>query len=184
MKRLLLIIDPQIDFINGSLSVPGAAEAMNALAKYIVQKDGVYDCKVITADWHPYHHCSFRENGGEWPIHCVQNSIGAALFTALLKPLYTTQGSVTILYKGIREDTEEYSIFRNNVSSEKIQSLIQKRHIEQIDICGLAGDVCVLNTLKDGINIYGPELFHVLEKYTASLDGGTSLQEAILALHT
>lgn len=184
MKRLLLIVDPQIDFINGSLPVPGSAEALNALSEYIEQQDGVYDCKVITADWHPYHHCSFKENGGEWPVHCVQNSIGAALFPALFKPLYTTQGSVTILYKGILEDTEEYSIFSNPASSQKLQSIIKERHIGKIDICGLAGDVCVLNTLKDGIRIYGPKLFHVLEEYTASLDGGILLGKAVQALHT
>lgn len=181
---MLLIIDPQIDFINGSLPVPGSAKALNALAEYIERQNGVYDCKVITADWHPYHHCSFKENGGEWPMHCVQNSIGAALFPALFRPLYTTQGSVTILYKGIFENAEEYSIFRNQTSSEKLQSLIKKRHIEQIDICGLAGDICVLNTLQDGIRIYGPELFHVLEEYTASLDGGISLKKAVQAYHS
>ena len=32
MKRLLLIIDPQNDFISGTLPVPGAAEKMEALA--------------------------------------------------------------------------------------------------------------------------------------------------------
>ena len=35
MKKLLLIVDPQIDFITGTLPVGGAAEAMDALAKYV-----------------------------------------------------------------------------------------------------------------------------------------------------
>ena len=35
MKRMLMIIDPQIDFISGSMAVEGAAEKMDALIKYI-----------------------------------------------------------------------------------------------------------------------------------------------------
>ena len=47
-----------------------------------------------------------------------------------------------------------------------------------VDVCGIAGDVCVLNTLKDGIAIYGrsPQ-FNVLEEYCPSIDGGTALRE-------
>ncbi|MCH3994222.1 MAG: isochorismatase family protein [Prevotella sp.] len=182
MKRMLLLIDPQIDFISGSLPVPGAAKALDALAGYITEQDGTYDCKVITTDWHPYHHCSFKENGGPWPMHCVQNSIGAALYPALFQPLYTTQGTVTVLRKGVDEDKEEYSIFKNPASAAKLKSIIKDRNIGHIDLCGLAGDICVLNTLKDGISIYGPHLFHVLKKYAPSLDGGASLETAIREL--
>ena len=35
MAKMLLIVDPQIDFINGSLPVPLAAEAMNITAHRI-----------------------------------------------------------------------------------------------------------------------------------------------------
>lgn len=34
-NKILLIIDPQIDFINGTLPVPGAEGAMNSLADYV-----------------------------------------------------------------------------------------------------------------------------------------------------
>lgn len=40
MKRLLLIIDPQIDFINGTLPVPEAIPKMERLAAYIKRTDG------------------------------------------------------------------------------------------------------------------------------------------------
>ena len=39
MNRLLLIVDPQIDFISGSLAVNGAAKAMDALADYLYKRD-------------------------------------------------------------------------------------------------------------------------------------------------
>ena len=67
MKKLLLIVDPQIDFITGTLPVAGAAEAMDALAKYVKEKGNEYTVKIVTADWHPYHHSSFADEGGVWP---------------------------------------------------------------------------------------------------------------------
>ena len=35
MKKALMIVDPQIDFISGSMPVFGAINAMNALTSYI-----------------------------------------------------------------------------------------------------------------------------------------------------
>ena len=84
MKKLLLIVDPQIDFITGTLPVAGAAEAMDALAKYVKEKGNEYNVKIVTADWHPYHHSSFADEGGMWPRHCVQHSVGAAIWESWL----------------------------------------------------------------------------------------------------
>ncbi|WP_300727219.1 isochorismatase family protein [uncultured Bacteroides sp.] len=182
MKKLLLIVDPQVDFIYGSLPVPHATEAMDLLADYIKQKDGEYVAKIVTTDWHPYHHCSFRENHGQWPMHCVQYSVGAAIYSALLKPLYTTEGEVFVLRKGVDVDTEEYSIFKNTEAAEKIHEVVIANGIERIDLCGLAGDVCVTNTLEDGVAIYGASMFHVLTDYAPSLDGGKKLEKTIAEL--
>lgn len=178
MSKLLLIVDPQIDFISGSLPVEDAANRMDALAAYISRHND-YAAKIVTTDWHPFNHCSFKENGGEWPMHCVQNTVGAALYPALVAPLNTTAGPLYVLRKGNSADREEYSIFGNAESAARIDQLVRDLHIDHIDLCGIAGDVCVLNTLQDGVARYGAGLFHVLEPYVASLDGGTKLREAI-----
>ena len=67
MSKILLIVDPQVDFVNGSLPVTGAAEAMDALAAYVKEHGNEYVARLVTADWHPYHHCSFADEGGMWP---------------------------------------------------------------------------------------------------------------------
>lgn len=177
MKRMLLIVDPQVDFINGTLPVPDAEEAMNRLAEYIAESDGKYLHKVVTADRHPYGHCSFKENGGVWPMHCVHDTVGAAVWQPLFKPLYTTAGDVTFLYKGEHTETEEYSIFKNPKAAAEIAALIRNKGIEAIDVCGLAGDICVFDTITDGIALFGKEMFNVLPKFSPSLDGGTKLSE-------
>ena len=58
-RKMLIVVDPQIDFISGSLPVPGAAEAMNQLADYVKANGDDYALMVVTNDWHPYDHCSF-----------------------------------------------------------------------------------------------------------------------------
>lgn len=104
---MLLVVDPQIDFVSGSLPVPGAAEAMIALAHYIRKHENTYAIRIVTADWHPYHHSSFKEEGGTWPRHCVQHSKGAALYTPILKALNEVRGGFTLLYKGDSIDKDE-----------------------------------------------------------------------------
>lgn len=100
-SKLLLIIDPQIDFISGSLPVPHAAEAMSGLAEYMEKHGKNYATIVATTDWHPYHHCSFATEGGPWPLHCVQNSVGAAIPDRLLAACNKAGAPFTVLRKGL-----------------------------------------------------------------------------------
>lgn len=181
-NRMLLIVDPQIDFISGTLPVPGAEEAMKELATYIQEHDGDYCLKVVTTDWHPYHHHSFEPQGGQWPVHCVQNTVGAAIHPSLVTPLYTTKGEVKVLRKGVYADREEYSIFKNRDSSQYLQEMVSLLGIQQIDLCGIAGDICVLNTLKDGVALFRAGRFKVLHQYSPSLDGGKALNEYVGSL--
>ena len=176
---MLLIIDPQNDFIGGSLPVGGAVEAMNNLADYISCNSGKYRLKIVTADRHPFFHCSFTDCGGEWPRHCVHDTVGAAVWQPLFRPLYETDGAVRLLYKGESEDRNEYSIFKNPEAVRTIRWLVENEKIDKIDICGLAGDVCVLQSLRDGIELFGAEKFNVLTAYSPSIDGGEALLNII-----
>ncbi|SFG30627.1 isochorismatase family protein [Prevotella sp. KH2C16] len=181
MNKLLLIIDPQMDFINGSLPVAGAAEAMDALAEYVENHGNEYALRVATSDWHPYHHCSFDREGGPWPVHCLQYSAGAAVWQRLLEALDETEGGFTLLYKGDEASRDEYSILQNRHSSVELRRLISEHAIGQIDVCGLAGNVCVLDTLKDLLAEYGSEMLHVLTAYSPSLDDGSALRDFVKA---
>lgn len=179
MNKLLMVVDSQIDFIGGSLSVNGAAEVMDALANYIHEYGGQYDYRIVTNDWHPLSHCSFKENGGTWPMHCVQYSMGAAIYPGLIEPLFDPKFVTKVLTKGNLPKVEEYSIFKNSTSASHIKLIMGLRNIQQIDLCGIAGDYCVLDTLKDGIELYGKDMFNVLMPYIASIDGGKALNDFI-----
>lgn len=180
-KKMLIVVDPQLDFINGTLPVPGAESAMNGLTQYIREHGNDYLVRIVTSDWHPYRHCSFQPEGGEWPRHCVQHSAGAAIWQPLLEALNEARGGFTLLYKGTAVNKDEYSIMQNGKSAMVIGQLIAAMQLDQIDVCGLAGDVCVLNTVRDLVDVAGAKMIHVLADYAPSLDGGTALHEYIAA---
>lgn len=173
MQRALLIVDPQYDFIDGSLPVPGAKTAMDKLAAYLPAAQ--YALKIITCDMHPWEHCSFQENGGQWPRHCLIHSQGAAIWQSILQNSHTSPGSLRILPKGAQADREEYSIWQSAASSQILAGLLENMQIDETDICGIAGDICVLNTLKDSVRKYGAGRFRLLQEFSPSLDGGKAL---------
>lgn len=177
MNEMLIIVDPQYDFINGSLAVPGAEKAMNELAEYVKKNGKKYSHIVVTCDYHPPRHCSFSENGGQWPSHCVDSTPGAQIWAPLIEALEGTEFEV--LHKGDDPAREEYSIFRNPHARIRLMDLSDTKKIDRCDICGLAGDYCVMRTLEDGIEIFGPKKFQLLSKFTPSIDGGKTLNEFI-----
>lgn len=177
---MILIVDPQVDFINGALPVPGALPAMDRLADYILLSDERYAVKIITADRHPYNHCSFKDYGGEWPRHCVHDTVGAAIWPSVFEAAYSTAGETFILHKGGEKVQDQYSIFQNPKAADFILTVTRKYGIEQIDICGLAGDVCVLNTLRDASQLLQDLGLTVFKRFSPSLDGGKALDQLII----
>lgn len=179
MNRMLLVIDPQVDFISGTLPVGGAREAMARLAAYVRAHEGDYAVKVITADRHPFDHCSFAAECGEWPRHCVHDTVGAAVDPELFEALYTTSGPTFVLHKGEDRDREEYSIFASAAGRRALTELVAAHRIGRVDICGLAGDVCVLQSLTDGLAALPQVSWRVLTRFAPSIDGGTALRNFI-----
>ena len=56
-KKILIVVDPQVDFVSGTLAVPDAVDAMDRLAAYIRDKGREYGHVIVTADRHPMNHC-------------------------------------------------------------------------------------------------------------------------------
>jgi nicotinamidase/pyrazinamidase len=141
VSRALVIVDFQNDFTpGGALAVPDGdaiAARINALAA-----SGDYDLVVATRDWHPPDHGSFADQGGPWPVHCVQGTPGAELHPAL------DQSRIdAIVDKGQAVDTDGYSGFEGT----DLESLLRERGITQITVVGLATDYCVKNTALDAL---------------------------------
>jgi nicotinamidase/pyrazinamidase len=137
----LLIVDVQRDFLpGGSLAVPRGDEVVPVLNRYtgIARRKGMP--VLASRDWHPGRHCSFREQGGPWPPHCIAGSSGAEFAPGLELPTDSV-----IVSKATRADTDAYSAFAGTGLARRLRALGVKRLL----IGGLATDYCVLNTVLD-----------------------------------
>ena len=172
-NRMLIIVDPQIDFTTGSLATAKGPEAMDRLAQAIA--DGLFDkytWVVITQDAHPANHCSFVENGGVFPPHCVQGTEGMDVYPALMKAIEDSHfGCYHLMTKGDLADREEFCIFQNAQSGEKLtKTITEDETFVGIDVCGIATDYCVYETVKDLMAIYPANQIRVATNCIAAVD--------------
>ena len=67
----IVVVDFQNDFVDGSLAIIGAEELILPMEWFIVHAFYNIDRVkfIFTKDFHPENHCSFKENGGLWPMH-------------------------------------------------------------------------------------------------------------------
>lgn len=173
MKKLLIIVDPQNDFVWGSLAVDGAKDVVRMLAMYLTS-DVEYNQIVVTADMHPDNHCSFKKYGGQWPSHCVRHEIGSGINNMVRSVLNVSyKDRYLVLDKGLDPDREEYSILKNTASMKRLLPYLLEA--DEIHICGIAGDFCVLETIKDLVRLEFTDQLVVLRNLVASTDGGEAL---------
>ena len=183
MKNLV-IIDMQNDFMDdGVLPVNGAYKARDIIELYIEDYYDEIGIVICSQDCHPINHCSFKEFGGNFNKHCICNTEGAL---TSIDPYVLSGLLVFDVRKGTRNDQEQFSVFSScfRVSNNYVtlENPFDKsfehlnRHDEYV-VCGVAGDICVLETLKDMVKYIPVENITVLWNGTASLDKGTKLEQ-------
>jgi len=146
----LVIVDVQNDFVpGGALAVPEGDRVIVPLNKAIKIFQTCNLPVFLTRDWHPRKHSSFREFGGPWPPHCVQDTRGAEFV-----PDLRVNDRSTIITKGFTFEPDEYSGFQGVDEMGISLDLCLKNHgVERIFVGGLATDYCVLNTVLDGLSL-------------------------------
>lgn len=138
----LLIIDVQNDFCpGGALPVADGNAVVPILNIWLAtaREQGVP--VYASRDWHPAGHLSFAERGGDWPVHCLQDTPGAAFHPDLDLP-----ENVVKVTKGTRFDKDQYSAFDDTGLSERLRD----DGVTRLWVGGLALDVCVDATVRDG----------------------------------
>ena len=181
----LVIVDVQNDFMDdGALPVKGGYKAKNIIENYIEDHYDEIGIVITSQDWHPKSHCSFVEQGGTFPPHCVKFTNGAnySFDFTLLRGLISFE-----VTKGADKDEEQFSVFANcfNASNNYIvlgdssdgKSYINLSKRDEYVICGVVGDICVLETLKDMVKYIPVENITVLWYGTVSLDKGAKLEQ-------
>lgn len=103
----LLIVDVQKDFCpGGALAVEGGNRIVPVLNRWISAAKAKGVPVYASRDWHPIGHMSFKEQGGPWLPHCIQDSNGARFHPDLVLP-----DSTILVTKGVRFDQDQNSAF-------------------------------------------------------------------------
>ena len=139
----LLVVDVQRDFLpGGSLAVPRGDEVVPVLNRCIAHAKARGMPVIASRDWHPPRHCSFREQGGPWPPHCIAGTAGADFAAALALP-----ADVIIVNKATDPAPDAYSAFAGTDLAARLRALGAGR----LAVGGLATEYCVLNTVRDAL---------------------------------
>ena len=163
----LIVVDLQPDFMPGGTLPCHLGDELVAGVDHLLRSHRF--CHVIaTQDWHPRGHISFSSmHPGSrafdqislygrpqtlWPDHCVQGTAGAALH-----PSIEWSALDAIIRKGTDPLVDSYSGFRENHHpdgqrpSTGLAGWLRERGVDEVVVCGLARDVCVLWTAQDAV---------------------------------
>ena len=141
----LIVIDPQNDFLpGGALPVSDGHEILGPLQRWIDVFDQCGLSIVVTRDCHPDNHCSFLDQGGLWPSHCILGSHGAEVSSGLSLPT-----AATVLDKPCWVGVETYDGF----SGTHLHTLLFEGGVRRLWFGGLATDYCVLNTVLEALRL-------------------------------
>jgi len=172
-NKAFVMVDVQSDFFKGgALEVPGAegiVSRLNTIAQsFFEARMPVFACR----DWHPADHVSFKENGGKYPVHCVQGSPGAELHPDLI------QQGVTIVDKAYRRDDENMSAFADG----RIKEMLDLSVCKTVFIGGLTTEFGIKATALDALRL-GLEVFIVQEAIVPSKphNGDRAIAELVKA---
>ncbi|KAK4167233.1 Pyrazinamidase/nicotinamidase [Cladorrhinum sp. PSN259] len=192
-RPALLVIDMQEDFCppSGALAVPQGRDIIPLINSLLSLP--AFHLRIATKDWHPPSHISFAPNHGPsavafqdtttvvnpnnpsekyetrlWPIHCLQDSPGAALVSGLVTTKFNH-----VIHKGLDPRVEMYSAFYSplrepKVSDSGLSQMLHSEGITDVYVVGLAADYCVRCTAEDARS-EGFETY-IIEEGTRAVD--------------
>ena len=153
-RAALLVVDVQQDFCpGGALAVDKGDLVVPVLNRYLQLFFKRGRPIFASRDWHPADSTHFATQGGQWPVHCVQQSEGAAFHDDLLLP----KGTI-VISKGMSRWDNGYSAMQGVTDNgTPFTMLLRRMNLDKLYVGGLATDYCVkesvLEALKEGFMV-------------------------------
>ena len=128
MSRLLIVVDMQKDFIDGTLGFEGADRIIPGIAEKISEYEMSGDEIVYTLDTHHEDYMETQE-GKNLPVpHCIEGTDGY------------------LVCDGLRPLLEGKKVFKKpTFGSLELGNYINGRDYTEIEVCGLVSNICVVS---------------------------------------
>ena len=154
MKKALVVVDYQIDFVNGALGFAGA-ELLDPIIVEKIEKCRKDGGKVIfTLDTHTEEYLNTAE-GKKLPVpHCIKGTEGHKLF-----------GKVAECVR-----PEDTVIEKPSFGSLELIKVLQDGGFDEVELCGLVTDICVVSNAVIAKTALPEARVVVDSKATASFD--------------
>lgn len=129
MKKLLIVVDYQNDFIDGSLGFESAINIKENIIKKIIDYRKENNDIIFTMDTHSNDYLETEEGRNLKIEHCIKNTIG-----------HQIQSDVNAL-KSPKDKVFEKHTF----PSLELGKYLENKNYDQIELCGLVSNICVIS---------------------------------------
>ena len=124
MKKCIVVVDVQNDFVNGALGTKEAEAMVPRLVEKLKSEKDAH--LVFTQDTHKENYLETQE-GKRLPVkHCIKNTEGWQIFPALSEFLPNAE-----------------VIEKKSFGSTRLPSVVSK--YDEVELCGLCTDICVVS---------------------------------------
>lgn len=128
MNKLLIVVDYQNDFVDGSLGFPMAVGLQDKICEKITAYKADGQQIVFTLDTHEQNYDKTQEGRNLPVMHCIRGTYGHDLY-----------GRVQSLSEGCRK------FEKGTFGSDLLFSFLQTDTFESIELVGLVSNICVIS---------------------------------------
>lgn len=164
MKKCLIVVDYQNDFVSGSLGFTDASILENPIAEKIRQYRTAGDEVIFTFDTHEADYLEKQEGKNLPIIHCLRGTTGHELY-----------GQVAELIQ-----PSDKRFYKKTFGSDELYQYLKSEHFESIELVGVVSNICVISNAVLAKTAQPETLILVDSSCTASNDN--DLNQAALAV--
>ncbi|MGD9761028.1 MAG: cysteine hydrolase family protein [Candidatus Izemoplasmatales bacterium] len=129
MKKCLIVVDFQNDFINGALGFEEALNIKDKIIEKIISYRTSGDDIIFTLDTHTDNYLS-TEEGNNLPVkHCIKGTTGHDLHQDIF------------VLKSLKDKVFE----KNTFPSLELGKYLENKDYQLIELCGLVSNICVIS---------------------------------------
>ncbi|MGI6045619.1 MAG: cysteine hydrolase family protein [Eggerthellaceae bacterium] len=139
MKRLLVVVDYQRDFVDGALGFDGAEKLEGPIMDKIVEYRATGNDVAFTLDTHHQNYLQTQEGKNLPIVHCIEGSPGQALYGRVAD---ARKDIDSVYYKSSFGSPE---FFVRLLQAQKVAGGMGKQPFESIEFVGLVSNLCVLS---------------------------------------